>query len=94
MGGGIALLATGAGFGLYARARSREVETGAGVWNPGLERSGERAELTSRVLFGLAGAALVGGGVLYYLGRRDDAIAGVAIAPSTQGAILVLRCAF
>lgn len=93
-GGGLVLVAIGTGFGLRARAKARAVETGSGEWDPDVETSGERAELASRILWGVGGAALVAGGALYALGYRDALTARIAIVPRERGGSVVWQCAF
>jgi hypothetical protein len=89
-GGGVVAIGLGAVFGLQASARSSDVQSGHGVWDPSLEAAGTSAETRAELLWGLGGAAIIVGGVLYYLGRQDPP--HVAVQPRTGGAVMVWSC--
>jgi len=89
-GGGVVAIGLGAVFGLQASARSSDVQSGHGVWDPSLESDGTSAETRAEILWGLGGAAIIAGGVLYYLGRQDAP--HVAVQPRTGGAVMVWSC--
>lgn len=61
-------------------------------WDPDLHDRGERADLLAKVLFGVGGAAVIGGGVLVWLGYRrsesPSASTSLRVVPTTQGASL------
>ena len=86
-GVGVASIATGVFFGLRARSQSRDLNN-ADEWDPSLESSAKRADRNAKILLGVGGAALIGGGVLFYLGMRAEQSSQVAIIPSTDGATL------
>lgn len=89
-GGGVVAIGLGTVFGLQASARSSDVQSGHGVWDPSLETAGTSAETRAELLWALGGAAVVAGGVLYYLGRHDTP--HVAVQPRTRGAVVVWSC--
>ncbi len=84
-GVGVAAIATGVFFGLRARSQSKDLNA-ADEWDPSLESSAKRADRNAKILLGVGGAALIGGGVLFYLGVRAEQSSQVAIIPSTDGA--------
>jgi hypothetical protein len=64
-------------------------------FNPSQESSGRTDAIVGPVLIGVGAVALIGGGVLYYVGHREAHRAGragfvlvPAIAPSYAGAAL------
>lgn len=98
--GGAALLTGGVWFGLQARAKSNEVaqlfEAG-GTWNEHyqqIESDGRRAGTWSKVFYAVGGAALLGGGLLYYLGLAEDRTVAAHFAPMPVpgGLALVWSC--
>jgi tetratricopeptide (TPR) repeat protein len=93
-GAGLAAVGTGVYFGLRASAQSDQVEGGSGSWDPGLEAEGERDELVARILWGAGGAAVIGGGIVWWLGHRAGETGAVALTPGRGGATLVWSCAF
>jgi tetratricopeptide (TPR) repeat protein len=93
-GGGAVLIANGFLFGHFAQAKADEVHSGSGVWNPSVEQAGQRDDLIARVLWGVGSAAIVGGVVLYVLGRGSDEAPHVAVVPSSSGVSLVWGCGF
>ena len=75
---GVAAVAGGLYMGLRAQSLSREVTSDAnnGVYSRNKYDQGDRAATLQWVGYGIGGAALLGGGLLYYLGTRatvDDA---------------------
>lgn len=83
---GVAALAGGLVMGLRARSLSDEITADASdPINPTYSRSkydsGQRAETLQWVGYGVGGAALLGGGLLYYLGTRSAAGEGPPSAP-------------
>lgn len=108
MGVGLAAAATGVYFGLQAADAADEVQAfydsmpgGALVWTQDLEDTearGQRDETISLALYLAGGAAVVGGGVLWWLGHRDDRAARgdlhAAAVPLPGGGQLVLGWEF
>ncbi len=88
---GIAAVATGVYFGLRAKSTASDVEGGA-TWDPDLDRQGKAAERNAIILWGAGGAAIIGGGVLYFLGRRSAEPSRLSIVPRASGAAVVWAC--
>jgi tetratricopeptide (TPR) repeat protein len=93
-GAGLALIATGVVFGLQASSTQDEVEDAVAkgaVWSQELDdkdASGRRAAMLSNVTFGIGAAAVVGGGVLYFLGQRAgraESSTQVSLTPTATG---------
>jgi tetratricopeptide (TPR) repeat protein len=90
---GVGLAATGGYFAKVASDRSDEISKlfDSGVaWDPSyddLYDEGETARRNSRILLGVGAAAVVGGTVMYLLGRRGGAPAKakLGIAPTSHG---------
>jgi hypothetical protein len=90
---GIGVVGLGAGvvFGLRARSAARDAEAipSGGTWKPGLEERGESAEKTAKIFLVVGSAALVTGGVLYFLGAKSsNESSGVSFVPARDGASL------
>ena len=88
-GAGVALLATGFIFGSMASGASDDLDdlnTNGGTWDQDTYDSGRRNNKIAIVSFVLGGAAVVTGGVLYYLGMSKEKQATVAITPTPGGA--------
>jgi tetratricopeptide (TPR) repeat protein len=90
-GGGVAIFATGLYFGIRASSLNDEVAKACSMrcdW--GLYRAkdaeGKSAERNQYIFFGLGGAAIAAGGVLYWLGSRERSSSMVSAAPRTNGA--------
>lgn len=90
-GVGIAAVATGVYFGLSARSKASDVE-GSASWDPDLDRRGKTAERNAIILWSAGGAAILGGGVLYFLGRRSAEPSRLSIIPRASGATVVWAC--
>jgi len=93
-GAGVVVLGVGVAFGLKARSISNE----ASSWETFDQRrddQGKAAERTMVVLTGVGGAAIVAGGVLYYLGyRARPADSGaIAFAPRVGASDITLTAA-
>ncbi|MGE0867849.1 MAG: hypothetical protein AB7P03_04780 [Kofleriaceae bacterium] len=95
---GVGLLATGTYLALRARSRSEDFDEC--VETPGCSRlqllhdQGERADRWAKVSFAVGGAALLGGGLLYYLGVRDRAAESsrqVTVVPADGGLVVSYR---
>lgn len=83
-GAGVVALGVGVMFGLKARSLSDEA-TGWDAYNRNRDDQGKAAQRNMVVFTGVGAAALVAGGVLYYLGHRAEHAAqtsSVSIAPS------------
>jgi hypothetical protein len=94
---GVGLLTAAVVLGLEARSAEKEVDdafTAGSTWSEELaqrEQSGRNAARAANILIGVGAAALVGGGVLYYLGlRRSAASVEVAIALPPGGIVTAL----
>lgn len=101
-GGGVALVVTGAVFGVMARSAQSDVEAAVDngqPFDPDLDAAGRRNATISAITLGVGAAAVVTGGVLYFLGTRSSATpteeARVRVLPSitsrTAGLTLDLR---
>ncbi|HEU0033848.1 MAG TPA: hypothetical protein VFQ53_24640 [Kofleriaceae bacterium] len=93
-GAGSVAFAVGIYFGLKARSLAADVEAGRGEWTPELaqtEQDGFSADHNAKVFMGVGAAALVTGGILYVVGRRDreSPPANVSIVPRTGGGLVV-----
>lgn len=89
---GVGLLAIVGGVKYHLDARSLSDEFSNVTWSPELEQrfqdaEGEDAERNARLLYGIGAAAVVTGGVLYYIGLRvgKNRPLEVAITPGVQG---------
>jgi tetratricopeptide (TPR) repeat protein len=96
--GGAGLVLTGVGiyFGLKASALSDDAEA-LTEWDPSVVDDGEAANRNLLIFVGVGAAAVVTGGVLYYLGMRADAAAErVSLAPLLlpEGGGVVVRAWF
>lgn len=87
---GVASVATGAYFAMRARSgwdELTQLSEARGMWNEhyaDVERDSRRSEHLAVGMLAVGSAAIVTGGVLWYLGSRRDATrASVAILPST-----------
>jgi tetratricopeptide (TPR) repeat protein len=94
---GVGLVALGAAlhYGIEARKASDAISDNEEAWSRSLlDRydEGESAETKMFVLSGAGAAALLTGGVLYYLGRRAEASVGAV--PATGGAQVTLSGRF
>lgn len=91
-GAGVVLVGTGIVFGVMAKSRSDAVTNGGDVANPqpfdpSLERAGKRYELLAIIAWSVGGAAVVGGGVLYVMGRNAERTR-VSATPVRGGALI------
>jgi tetratricopeptide (TPR) repeat protein len=103
-GVGAAMVGVGAYFAIQAGRRASEVDECAAAVPlcskphvDSLYRDGERAATTAKVLFGVGGAALIGGAILYYLGHQpeaSDSALSVSSTAGSAGAVLEWRGAF
>ncbi|MEO8707163.1 MAG: tetratricopeptide repeat protein [Kofleriaceae bacterium] len=90
---GVALVGTGIVLGAVARAKADDVSNGGDpvmppVFDAALEASGKRYATFAALAWGVGGAAIAGGVVLYLLGRRE-ASAGLTVVPQAHGAVVV-----
>ena len=94
-GGGVLSLAVGLYFGRKAASAADDVEAACAsgcAWSDVMDRDaeGRSAEKLQWVFYGLGAAALVGGGVIYYLGlRREAPASSVVLAPTRRGAAVM-----
>jgi tetratricopeptide (TPR) repeat protein len=83
-GVGLAALGVGIGFGLKARSINDEL-TRSAMYDQSRYDEGETAERNMIIFTGIGAAALVTGGILYYVGHRAEQTAGsgttVTVAP-------------
>jgi hypothetical protein len=85
------MLVVGAGFvfGGLARAKADDVDAADPAdprpWDPAIETSGERYDLLAKISWGVGGAAIVGGAVLFVLGRNAEHVR-VSVSPTRAGA--------
>ena len=88
---GVVALGAGAYLGLEARGLEDKVTT-ATTFNPSDNQAGEHARTFQFVMYGVGGAALVAGGILYWLGLEPERH-GVALVPvvSPHGSGVALR---
>jgi hypothetical protein len=89
MGVGVVGLGVGVMFGLRARTAARDAEAIApgGTWRPALEERGESAEKNAKLFFAIGGAALITGGVLYFLGsKKSNESSSISFVPTHDGA--------
>jgi tetratricopeptide (TPR) repeat protein len=99
-GAGLVALGAALHYGIEARKASDAISDNDEGWTDSLlDRydEGEAAETRMFVLSGVGAAALVTGGVLYYLGRRAgqaEASVTVGALPAAGGAAAVVRGAF
>jgi hypothetical protein len=92
--GGAGVLVTGVGvyFGLRARSLASEAEDLTGTWDPSIESRGEKAQRSAYIAWGVGGAAIIGGVVLYMMGRSSGEQPSVGLAPRSDGAMVVWEC--
>jgi len=93
-GAGVAALGAGVLFGLKARSIDDEAR-GWDVFDPDRFADGEAAERNMFIAYGVGGALVVTGGVLYYLGhkagrRASDSAPQVTFAPSVTPTAVLL----
>ncbi|HJZ88756.1 MAG TPA: hypothetical protein VKN99_26475 [Polyangia bacterium] len=101
-GVGVALMGTAVYFGAQASSDADEVTRlfqMHGTWTPHyqqVESDGQTADLIQKVLYGVGGAAVVGGAILYYLGVRAESApdAQVSFSPLPGGGAMVWSCRF
>lgn len=92
-GAGIALALTGVYFGAKARRLGDEVsdECRDGCdWNlvKDKDAEGKSAETTQYILYGVGAAAIVAGGVLWWMGNKEAKSSNVAVTPTQGGAAI------
>jgi tetratricopeptide (TPR) repeat protein len=82
-GAGLLVAGTGVAFGLIAKSKESKVEGGDGtqMWDPSIETSGKRFDMLAKVSWGIGGAAIVGGTVLFVMGKSSEHVR-VSAAPS------------
>lgn len=88
-GAGVAFVVTGFIFGGMASSAEsdlNDLNTNGGPWDQDTYDAGRRNNKIAIVSFVVGGAAIVTGGVLYYLGMSKEKQASVAITPTAGGA--------
>jgi tetratricopeptide (TPR) repeat protein len=90
-GAGVVSLATGLYFGHRASSLGEEVTSAcqsgcAWAVYGSKDAEGRRAETKQYVFVGIGGAAIIGGGVIYWLASRTHVSAPIVIAPRRDGA--------
>lgn len=99
VGAGALAVASGLYFGARADSAAVNVSTACGgaagcEWSEvaSIEADGQRAETTQWILYGVGGAAMVGGAIFYYLGTREQSAADtrVALEPRRRGAVIMV----
>jgi tetratricopeptide (TPR) repeat protein len=94
-GAGVVVVGVGLVFGLKAKSDSDSVSQ-APRFDASKYDSGRRAESIQWICYGVGGAALVTGGILYLVGQNSSGGEKTSLAPtfSAHGAALTLRGAF
>lgn len=89
-GTGVLALGTSAYFGLKARSISQDVESIRSEWGPAQEADELEAQGAERIaiLLGVAGGAALVGGIVTYLLSNEKGDQGLALIPSSDGAML------
>ena len=91
--GGVVLLGVGA---LFAHSASNKAKTVTDTmnqpWDPSLENDGKSASTRAAIFLSIGGAALVTGGVLYFLGHRRSSESGLSLLPRRDGGMMVWAC--
>src|SRR5262249_35883962 len=90
---GVAIVGTGFAFGLVARSKANDVTNTGDPQNPpefdkSVEDSGKRFDLFAKISWGVGGAAVLTGAVLYVLGRKSTAEARVGLLPTSGGGLV------
>lgn len=89
---GVAAIASGIVFGVHASSLHDDAYSGTYDYNK--DQSSKSYETLEWVSFGIGGAALITGGVLYYLGataRNTSLAIAPLLAPGTSGAVVLGR---
>ncbi len=90
-GVGVVSLGVGVLFGVRASGAASDaeaIEMGQ-PWDPSIETRGEKASKNSKIFLVVGGAAIVTGGVLYFMGvKKSKESSSVAFVPSRDGASL------
>lgn len=84
---GAIFLGVGIKYGLDARSAADQVSGHEGAWDKeslALEKSGPRAEKRFLLFTALGGAAIIGGGVLYWMGMRADEEGSTVVTPTAS----------
>lgn len=98
---GVALVGAGVFFGIQAKSASDDLsglDPGAGdAWDQSKYQRGESDERLMYVSYGVGAAAIVMGGVLYYLGARSGSSTSpttVGVGPTSSGMTFVVSGSF
>ena len=99
-GVGMAALGAGTFFAFRASSRQSDIDAacaGGCVWGDkaDLDAQGKTAAARGKIAFAIGGAAVIAGGVMFFMGRsRSHEHAPVALAPTADGAMLVTSGSF
>lgn len=93
-GAGVLFVATGFVFGALAKAKSDEITNAdpdnPQMWSPAIETDGQRYDLLAKISWGVGGAAIIGGVVLYVMGKSSENVQ-VSVTPAKgDGAVVGL----
>ena len=75
-------------FGLDAQSLANDATNGMQVWDPTLEERGKSADSKAKLLFGIGGAAVIGGIIIYAVAPRAER-SPVGVVPYRDGAMVV-----
>lgn len=92
-GAGAITVAVGGVFAVKASHKADDVTNLTGTWDPALQSEGQRDAHLSVALFAVGSAAIIGGAVLYVLGRPSEA-EHVSVIPRQGGASVAWGIAF
>ena len=76
---GVGLVAGGVIVNLHAKSLQNDIQA---MYSPDTDSSGKAANRTLIILYSAGAAAIVAGGILYYLGTRADEPKAVTFAPT------------
>jgi hypothetical protein len=82
VGTGAVAVGLGVYFGLKARSLSNELSQPGAPYTPEKEDDGEAASRNMIIFTAVGGVLVVGGGVAYFVGRKQSASSGVALVPA------------
>ena len=94
---GVVGLGAGVFFGVRARGAANDAEAikPGDAWKPAIEERGQSAEKNAKLFFAIGGAAVVTGGVLYFLGsKKSKESSSVSFVPTHDGASFAWKSDF
>lgn len=96
-GAGVLIAGTGFVFGALAQGKANQISNADPdmpmMWDPSIEESGKRFDLLAKIAWGVGGAAVIGGVVLYVMGMNTEG-AQVTAMPTRDGAIVGFTTTF